>query len=264
MKVLPTVACLFTCTAFVSSLFVPRHNDLPQSRDAGAELIELSESEVIEQRNQELYAYLEKRRGGGGGGGKGGGSGGGSSGGSSSGSRGGSSSSSSSSSPSYGGGRYYGGGASTAYSSGSRSPLGVAPYFIGGAALGFFPGLWLYGAYAYPYTHQYYYTNSSAPRGQQNQSLPIQCLCQEYSACGCDDNGNSTYIQSLVGNGVDLNDTLVRTAVVNGTKTLVVNGTLPNGTDNSGDTSGGQRQTVLEGAGYWVMAAAVGMTVWAL
>jgi hypothetical protein len=57
--------------------------------------------------------------------------------------------------PNYGGGRYYGGGATTPYQSGSRSPLGIAavPLAFGVGALAFYPGIWLYGAYAYPYSH---------------------------------------------------------------------------------------------------------------
>jgi len=171
--------------------------------------------------------------------------------------------SSTSSFPSYGGGRYYGGGSSSAYSAGARSPLGVAPFFIGGAALGFFPGLWLYGAYAYPYSHPYNFRNNTA---NQNQTLPVECLCQQYSACGCDDNSNSTYIDDLIGNGslADMDDTLVKVAVVNGTKTLVINGTLPNGTDASTSAAGSSTRTLAENAGFWVVGAVVGLTVWAL
>ena len=91
----------------------------------------------------------------------------------------------------------------------------------------------------------------------------MECLCEEYCACGCDDNGNSTFIQSLVGNGVDLNTTLVRTSVVNGTKTLVINGTLANGTA-SGSTSGAVGRSVQQSLGLLVVGAVVGMIVWGL
>ena len=186
-----------------------------------------------------------------------------------------SSSSTTSSTPSYGGGRYYGGGSTSAYSAGGRSPRGISPYpfILGGAALAFFPGLWLYGAYAYPYSHPYNYRNSTS---NKNESLPVQCLCQQYSACGCDDNDNSTYLDGLVANATaDRNSSLARITNVNGTKTLVINGTLPNGTDNSSSgnssasgsgtaTSAGLRQIVLESSGFWLMGAVVGLTVWAL
>ena len=190
-------------------------------------------------------------------------------------------SSSSSSAPSYGGGRYYGGGSTSAYRSGASSPRGIAPYVLGGAVLGIFPGLWLGAAYAYPYTHPYSYhngSNASEPAGM-NESLPVTCLCLEYSACGCDDNDDSTYLDSVLGNGsyASLNSTLVNVANVNGTKTIVLNGTLPNGTDDSTSTtnnttdpnsiSGGvtslaMKQMLLEASGFWVMFAVVAATVW--
>jgi hypothetical protein len=55
--------------------------------------------------------------------------------------------------PNYGGGRYYGGGATSPYTSGLRSPLGIAAVPLAFGALAFYPGIWLYGAYAYPYNH---------------------------------------------------------------------------------------------------------------
>ena len=55
--------------------------------------------------------------------------------------------------PNYGGGRYYGGGATSPYRSGARSPLGIVGVPLAFGALAFYPGIWLYGAYAYPYGH---------------------------------------------------------------------------------------------------------------
>ena len=150
--------------------------------------------------------------------------------------------------------------------------------------MGIFPGLWLGAAYAYPYSHPYSYhnrTNTSEPAGT-NETLPVTCLCQQYSACGCDDNDDSTYLDSILGNGSysSLNSSLVNIADVNGTKTVVLNGTLPNGTDDStatgsngtatgpnssttsGVTSSATRQMLLKASGYWVMLAIVGATVW--
>ena len=55
---------------------------------------------------------------------------------------------------------------------------------------------------------------------------------------------------------------------VNGTKTIVLNGTLPNGTDNSttsdSTTTSGAVRTMVENSGYWVAGAIVGATVWLL
>ena len=146
---------------------------------------------------------------------------------------------------------------------------------MAGAALGIFPGLWLYGAYEYNYDHDYSYhnrTNTSEPQGQ-NETIPVTCLCQMYNACGCDNNSNTTYLDSLVGNGsaADENSTLIHIGLVNGTKTLIINGTLPNGTndttsDSTSTTSGAgaARQTLLEYSGFWLVSAIVGATVWLL
>ena len=280
MKVL---TILLTSVSLATSLSIPFRHLALAPREPEHSTVSLLTADLIGRSASEASTYLEKRRGGGGGsGGKGGGSSGSSSSGSSSsggksGSSGSSgskgsgapSSSTSSLSPTYGGGRYYYGGASSAYSSGARSPRGITPYLLGGAALGFFPGIWLYGAFAYPYSHPYSFHNATAPANQQNETLPVTCLCQEYSACGCDDSGNSTYIDSLVGNGSaqSLNTSLARIATVNGTKTLVINGTLPNGTDDSSSTSAavrGVRQTLMEGTGFWLMGAVVGLIVWGL
>ena len=90
-----------------------------------------------------------------------------------------------------------------------------------------------------------------------------------YSACGCDNNSNTTYLDSLVGNGsaADENDTLIHIGIVNNTKTLIINGTLPNGTNDTTSTTSGAgaaRQTLLEYSGFWLVSAIVGATVWLL
>jgi hypothetical protein len=185
--------------------------------------------------------------------------------------------------PNYGGGRYYGGGAATPYQSGVRSPLGITPVFLGVGALAFFPGIWLFGAYNYPYTHPYTFYNRTAPTNTTNttealvtrqttidtganETKPVTCLCAAYQECGCDDNGNTTFLNSLIGDGTysSLNQTLVTVADVNGTSTIIINGTLPNGTTSSGGTedafSAGAR-TIVEASGHLVMIALVGCTV---
>ncbi|OJJ54028.1 hypothetical protein ASPSYDRAFT_93793 [Aspergillus sydowii CBS 593.65] len=233
---------------------------------------------------------LEKRRGGGGGGrGGGGGSGGGgggrgggggssSSGGrpssgnhpatrpgstSTTSNRGGTSPGGSGPRPSYGrGGGYYGGGAVAPYQSGIRSPLGVVPFFLPVAALAFFPGLWLYGAHVYPYDHHYNYTNDTNNR---NESLPVICLCGEYAECGCDDNNNSTYYESLFNGTQPKNGSIVRVADVNGTQTIVINGTLPNGTTvDEAAVDSAAAMSVIQASGYWIMAAIVAGAVYTL
>ncbi|RDW87672.1 hypothetical protein BP5796_03366 [Coleophoma crateriformis] len=307
--------------AVASLLFSTSSLALPQSIDR--ELVTRDHADApIYMRAAEIYTDFDrikdlwKRKGGGGGGGKGGGSssGGSSSGGSSSSgssSSGSSSSGSSSSSsggrtgpgssssstggktktgsgvtPNYGGGRYYGGGATTPYSSGARSPLGIAPVFLGVGLLSIYPGLWLYGAYSYPYHNAYTFRNHSAhnttnsthtKRDQEfvtlvvrqddsvNETKPVTCLCAAYAECGCDDNDNSTFLDSLIGTGdyFSLNQSLVTVADVNGTSTILINGTLPNGTTASGGTESASAavRSFAEASGYWVMIALVGCTV---
>lgn len=225
----------------------------------------------FEERSEDLY-QLYKRKGGGG---RGGGSSGGSSGGRSSGSSGSSSSGTSRSSnaggtsssgsgarPSYGGGRFYGGGATVPYTAGKRSPAGIYPFILPITALAFFPGLWLYSVYAYDYPNDFTFTNmslanSSFPNGV-NQTRPVQCLCQMYDVCGCDENDDSTYINSIIGNGsyAALNKTLVTVADANntGTQTIFINGTLPNGTTAAGTS--GAAGVGMTWAGWGVMGAA--------
>jgi len=171
--------------------------------------------------------------------------------------------------PRFGGGRYYGGGATTPYASGVRSPLGLTPVLLGATALALLPGLWLYGAYSYPYTHPYSFRNYTAPTNtsdsNQNETKPVNCLCAQYQECSCDDNGNSTFLDELIGNGsyAALNQSLVTVADVNGTSTILINGTLPNGTTTAGGTDDANAavRTMVEASGYWVMIALVGCTV---
>lgn len=214
---------------------------------------------------------LFKRRGGGGGGGRGGGGG---SRGSGSGSRGGSGGSGGGSrvpargpQPSYAGGRYPGG-ASRPYSSGSRSPGGILPFALVGGALAFWPGVWLYGAYMYPYSHNYRYYNETS---EEEEERPILCACSREASCGCDedDNKNATELyDQLIGNGSyeALNKSIVDVAEVNGTTTILINGTLPEDTrlpedgdddSSSGGDSSAAARTMIEAMGYWPAAAAV-------
>lgn len=185
-------------------------------------------------------------------------------------------------SPSYGGGKYYGGGATTPYRSGGRSPGGLVPFAIGGGLLGaalVFPGLWLYGAYVYNYNHPYSFRNLT--RNNLNETLPVTCLCEQYNACGCDDANNSTFLDGIIGDGnlASLNKSLVNVGNVNGTKTIVLNGTLPNDTVDATTTNGARtgsasataaapgnsaanKRLLLETSGFWVLGAIVGATIW--
>ncbi|KAI5467623.1 hypothetical protein BGZ63DRAFT_399188 [Mariannaea sp. PMI_226] len=244
---------------------------------------------------------LFKRRGGGGGGGRGGGGGGGghstssgkkssssssnsgkSSGSKSSGSKsgskssnsnsqsnsntrsnsGGSSSSGSGPPPTYGGGRYYPGGAAVPYRAGSKTPGGIVPFVLVGSALAFWPGVWLYGAYMYHYNNPYHYYNASS---KANETRDVICGCSYYGVCGCNDNNDTSYYNELIGNGsyASLNKSIVDVAKVNGTETILINGTLPNGTTVKSDDSaaGGGLHSLIEALGFWPAIAAVLATV---
>lgn len=167
----------------------------------------------------------------------------------------------------FGNNRYYAGGARSPYTAGSRSASGITPFLLPAAALAFFPGVWLLGAYAYPYGHPYYYQDNTSNR---NQSLPVVCLCEENQECGCDDNNNSTYYESLFNGTQPHNTSVARVVNVNGTEKIVINGTLANGTTaddgtTSSSTSGaapGPLVTLINASGYWVMVAVVAATVW--
>ncbi|KAF2091310.1 hypothetical protein K490DRAFT_62633 [Saccharata proteae CBS 121410] len=294
MKVFYTLSLALSALGAASALSVPRDPNELAVRDAD------NVASSFERKVASLFdgPALEKRKGGGGHASSGGGGRSGSSGSSGSGSSGrtGSSGSSGSSSsgkggstssssntggrtssgsgrtPSYGsGGRYYSGGASVPYSAGKRSPsASIAPILIGGAALAFLPALWLsssYGAYNYHYPNPYTFHNSSAGANNTdngNTTLPIDCFCGRFSTCGCDANNDTSYYQSLVGNGSydALNKSVVDVATVNGTKTLLINGELPNGTTASGGTSAGSPSVMLQGMGWWSVVAVVCATIW--
>ncbi|EAS28982.3 uncharacterized protein CIMG_07728 [Coccidioides immitis RS] len=168
---------------------------------------------------------------------------------------------------SYGGGNNYAGGAEVPYTAGRRSPTGLLPFFLPVALLAFFPGLWLFGAYAYQSNHDFNWRNRTSG---MDENIPIICLCQQYSVCGCDDNNNSTYIQSILNdtdqNGLPRNSSIVKTVEVNGTTRIYINGTLPNGTTApSGESTnmapGLMLPHLLKLSGYWSMVAIVLATV---
>lgn len=177
---------------------------------------------------------------------------------------GGTSSSGSGSPRPYGGGAFYPGGAAVPYSAGKASSKGLSPVgLLPLGALAFFPGVWLYGAYAYPFHHPYYYHNNTSDK---NESLPITCLCQKYSVCGCEDNNNGTYLDSLVNGttdeGLPRNNSILRVANVNDTTGIYINGTLANDTTAPSSGSSLTPIKILDLSGYWVMVATVVGTVW--
>lgn len=166
--------------------------------------------------------------------------------------------------PTYGGGRYYGGGATKPYKSGGHSPSGILPVFFVAGALAFWPGVWLYGAHLYHYDRPYHFYNQSS---QRNESKPVDCACSPNGDCGCDENDNTDYLKELIGNGsyASLNKTLIDVADVNGTSTLLINGTLPAGTaDAAGNAAGDGLHALLQQAGWWPVVASVAAIVFAV
>lgn len=121
-------------------------------------------------------------------------------------------------------------------------------------ALGFLPGALALGAYAYPYDHHYHYYDENT---HKNESLPVVCICDQYAECGCDDNNNSTYYESLFNGTKPANSSDVRVVDVNGTEKIYVNGTLPNGTTVASSSAAPATTRVVRNGGYWVMIAAV-------
>ncbi|KAF9691843.1 hypothetical protein EKO04_010134 [Ascochyta lentis] len=264
MKVTQCLAGLALATSVANAASIPEANAINLIEDH-ADVLPRS-SEVVAPDHS-----LERRKGGGGRGG-GGSSGGGRSSGSSgrtssSSSTGGRTSAGSGAPRAYGGG-YYGGGASVPYTAGRSTPKGLvaAPLLLGVGLLAIMPGLWLYSVYPYHYNNPYRFynqseTNQNNPNGT-NTTLPVTCLCQEFNPCGCDENDDPKYINDLVGNGsyAALNKSLVTVSDVNGTKNLVLNGTLPNGTTAPGgsdDESAAINLRIGKYAGYWVMATIV-------
>lgn len=94
----------------------------------------------------------------------------------------------------------------------------------------------------------------------------MQCLCAEYAVCGCDDNGNTTFLDSLIGDGTysKLNLSLVSVVdYANGTSIIALNGTLPNGTTVSGGTedANGAAMTLGRISGWGALVGLVGVGV---
>ncbi|CCF39680.1 hypothetical protein CH063_10453 [Colletotrichum higginsianum] len=127
--------------------------------------------------------------------------------------------------PAYGGGKYYGGGATVPYRAGASRGSMVPFFLVGGAALAFWPGLWLAGAHMYPYSHPYRYYNQTA---RENQTKAVLCGCAEDLPCGCEENNATDYMNSLLGNGSydGLNKSVVNIGLVNGTETILINGNI--------------------------------------
>ncbi|KAJ2891708.1 hypothetical protein MKZ38_000058 [Zalerion maritima] len=168
--------------------------------------------------------------------------------------------------PRFGGGKYYGGGATVPYRSGKKSPAGILPLAIIGGGLLFWSAAWYAGSYMYAFDNRYTFYNETADP-ERNETLPVYCICQPYSECGCNGTSDYVWLDDIIGNGDQalLNDTLVFVGEVNGTKGIYVNGTLPNGTTAAGgdvDPNAAFRLTgMISYVGFWPVALAAGAAV---
>ncbi|KAI1827839.1 hypothetical protein F4861DRAFT_491408 [Xylaria intraflava] len=167
--------------------------------------------------------------------------------------------------PRFGG--FYNGGGSVPYAAGQPS-RGISPSFLTGAALGAiaFSGFhYPYGLWYYPYHNPYFYHNSTT---NKNETKPVSCVCGAFDTCSCEDTGNQTYFNSIIGNGSyqGLNHSLVNVANNDSTgqSTIYINGQLPNGTTASGGSvsasTAANIRAFAQAAGWWP-AAAVALTL---
>jgi len=99
----------------------------------------------------------------------------------------------------------------------------------------------------------------------RNESKPVRCYCDPYLVCGCDEPPErNAILNDVIGNGSydSLNKTLVTVGTVDGRSTILINGTLPNGTTAPGgdedpyDATGGTSR-LLYAAGFWPALTAV-------
>lgn len=121
--------------------------------------------------------------------------------------------------------------------------------------------------YHYPNSYRYYNESS-----EEEEDRPILCACSKEASCGCDQDdkvNNTALYDELIGNGSyeHLNKSIVDVAEVNGTTTILLNGTLPKDTalpsegsssgSGSGDSDSAAARAMIEAMGYWPAAAAV-------
>lgn len=89
-----------------------------------------------------------------------------------------------------------------------------------------------------------------------NETRPIDCYCGRYqTSCGCEPNNNTDYLNAVANNA--------STAKLYN-NTLVIDGTLENGTTASGTQSAASslQQGLYEMSGFWIVFAGVAYTVW--
>lgn len=172
--------------------------------------------------------------------------------------------------PSFMGGTTYGGGSKVPYASGKASPSGVQPRGpVAGSGIGYWPGSWPAPVYVYgPYGYHYGYYNHTSRRREERE---IVCGCAEHRECMCDEIKDDRFWDELVGDGDygKLNKSLVDVTKRKGKTTLVVNGTLPNGTTAKSLDEDDYKEYLTNAAaragtvlGTWALLAWVGAAVY--
>ena len=151
------------------------------------------------------------------------------------------------------------------YTAGARSPSLITP-ILAGAAVGLtfasLVALASYPFYLYPWPQPYTFFNATA---NANQTDNVICGCRMYGVCGCDYTNDTAYLESIIGNGsvAAMNSSLVAVALYEGSQTILIDGSLPNGTTAAGgsDDAG---MSLVPLAGYWSIALLVGCMAWML
>lgn len=95
-----------------------------------------------------------------------------------------------------------------------------------------------------------------------NETKPVVCVCDPSTPCTCDDNGNQTYFNSVIGDGTynGLNRSLVTISPNETTNnlTIYINGAVPNGTTAAGGTedpnAANSMVALAQAAGWWPAA----------
>ena len=257
MRLLNTLTCTLVGAAFASAVSAP---------DVSQNLVQEAAGKSLRSRSAEPKVPLVARRRGGGGGGGGGSRGGNSGGntgsnigstigatpGSTSGSTSGGSSGGSSSRPrlprrpkggrNFGNSRFLPGGSAVSYRSGQPSPGGITPFRQSSTqAAAIFPGTWAAGVFVYAYTLDNDDIEETELDGSfvddLDDEVPVRCLCEEFLRCSCEREDDEEYLRFLIDDDdvEDLAEDVVTFNEVNGTTTLVINGTVANATETPSD-----------------------------
>ena len=267
MRFLNTLTCTLVGVAFANAISAP--DSSPKPRDESS--MSMVAEKALRQRSAEAKAsLLQKRKGrrGGGGGSIGGGL------------RGGSSRPRRPKIPkipkrpkgsnTIGQGTFLKGGSIVSYRSGQNSPGGIRPFLVptaaGAAAI--FPGTWGAGVYVYSYNLDEDNLEETELDSDfiddLDDPVPVRCLCEEFLECSCEEENDEDYLQFLIDDDdvEDLDEEIVTFNTVNGTMTLVINGTLPNATESLGDDSSDESDLDIGDSSAGIKQVAIQLSGW--